>query len=282
MDFLEKVVAERRADVAAARELGAAEGRTQAPRVEPPGTGPIQLSLRGAIDSRRRQGTLAVIAEVKRVSPALGPLGPTVDPAAQARAYAAAGAAAISVLVEPRHWGGSREDLRAVRDAVAIPVLAKDVIVDPLQIAWARAAGADAILLIAEALDDAQLAALLADARRRGMEVLVEAHEAEAFGRAVASGARIVGANARNLRRPEEIDRGRARLLHSFVRPNQIFVAESGIESAADAAALPARVDAVLVGTALMRMERPGELITAISGVRRLARPPRRTPAGAR
>jgi len=276
-DFLETVVAERRAHAAALRDSGWTFERPKgAQRRE------WARSLRAAL-GRRRDGRLAVIAEVKRVSPALGALAPNVDPAAQARAYVAAGAAAISVLVEPLHWGGSLDDLRAVREAApTVPVLAKDVIVDAVQIAEADAAGADAILLIAEAFDDAHLAALLSEARRRGMEVLVEAHEAEAFGRAVASGARIVGANARNLRRPEEIDRGRARLLHSFVRRDQIFVAESGIESAADAAALPARVDAVLVGTALMRTERPGELIKALAGVRRSARSPRTISAGAR
>jgi len=276
-DFLETVVAERWAHAVALNRSGWTFERPKGTR-----RSEWARSLRAAI-GRRHAGGLAVIAEVKRISPALGALTPNVDPAAQARAYAAAGAAAISVLVEPRHWGGSIDDLRAVREAApTIPLLAKDVIVDPVQIAEADAAGADAILLIAEALDDEQLAALLAEARRRGMDVLVEAHEAVAFGRAVASGARIVGANARNLRRPEEIDRGRARLLHSFVRPEQLFVAESGIESVEDAAALPARVDAVLVGTALMRSERPGDLIKAIAGVRRSARPPRRTPAGAR
>jgi len=276
-DFLETVVAERRAHAAALNRDGWTFDRPKGARRPE-----WARSLRTAL-GRRRDGRLAVIAEVKRVSPALGALAPNVDPAAQARVYVAAGAAAISVLVEPLHWGGSLDDLRAVREAApTVPVLAKDVIVDAVQIAEADAAGADAILLIAEALDDAHLSALLSEARRRGLEVLVEAHEAEAFGRAVASGAHIVGANARNLRRPEEIDRGRARLLHSFVRPDQIFVAESGIESAADAAALPARVDAVLVGTALMRMERPEELIKALAGVRRAARSPRTISAGAR
>ncbi len=278
MDLLETVVAERRAHAAEVNARGWTFERPKGTRRSEP-----VRSLRAAIESPRQQGRLAVIAEIKRVSPALGPLAPNVDPAAQARAYAAAGAAAISVLVEPRHWGGSLDDLRAVREAVpAIPVLAKDVIVDPVQIAEADGAGADAILLVAEALDDGQLTALLAEARRRGLEVLVEAHDAAAFGRAVASGAAVVGANARNLRHPDEIDRGRARLLHSFVRPEQLFVAESGIESAEDAMALPARVDAVLVGTALMRADRPGELVKQLSSVRRPWHAPRRTPAGAR
>ncbi len=277
-DFLETVVAERRAHAEQLRDRGWSFERPKGTR-----RSESVRTLHAAIERRTGMGRLAVIAEVKRVSPALGPLAPDIDPAAQARAYAAAGASAISVLTEPRHWGGSLDDLRVVREAVpTIPVLAKDVVVDVLQIAEADEAGADAILIIAEALDDAQLAALLAETWRRGMDALVEAHEAAAFGRAVASRARIVGANARNLRRPEEIDRSRARLLHSFVRPGQLFVAESGIESAADAAALPARVDAVLVGTALMRSGRPGELIKEISSLHRARRAPRGTPAGAR
>jgi indole-3-glycerol phosphate synthase len=216
-----------------------------------------------------RDRGLAVIAEVKRRSPALGPLGETIDVASLAKSYARAGAAAISVLTESHHWGGSIEDLVAVREAVNIPVLCKDVIVDEYQLAQARAAGADAVLLIAEALDDAALRRLMERARNLGLGVLVEAHEAAAFGRAVATGASVVGVNARNLRRPKEIDIGRVRQLHSFARPDQILVAESGIETVNDAQLLPARVNAVLIGTALIRAEDPGPLIHGIASIKR-------------
>jgi indole-3-glycerol phosphate synthase len=214
-------------------------------------------------------GPIAVIAEVKRRSPALGSFGEVLDVASIAKAYAAAGAVAISVLTEPNHWGGSIEDLVAVRGAVDIPVLCKDVIVDEYQLVQARAAGADAVLLIAEALDDALLRRLVERARSLGLGVLVEAHEAAAFGRAVATGVSVVGVNARNLRRPSEIDIGRVRQLHTFTRREQVLVAESGIESVNDVQLLPARVNAVLIGTALMRADDPAPLIHGIASIKR-------------
>ncbi|HET7701562.1 MAG TPA: indole-3-glycerol-phosphate synthase [Candidatus Limnocylindria bacterium] len=271
MSFLERVVAERRADAAAAREHRSP--REAQPRAVPdPGTVGDDVFTQ-ALRRRRQAGRLAVIAEVKRISPADGPLAAGVDPAAQARRYVAdaeGGATAISVLTEPRHWGGSLADLKAVRAAVSVPVLCKDVIVDEHQIAEARAAGADAVLLIAEALTDAELRRFVALARELGMGALVEAHEPAAFGRAVASGAAVVGANARDLREPGVIDRGRARLLAPLVGAEQIFVAESGIASAEDARLLPARVDAVLVGTALMRAADPAPLIRALASIDRV------------
>jgi len=173
------------------------------------------------------------------------------------------------VLTEPRHWGGSIADLAAVRAAVDVPILAKDIVVDSYQVYEARAAGADAVLLIAEALHDAMLKRLVALVERLGMTALVEAHDVLAFGRAVACGTRVVGVNARDLRRPSEIDVGRVRQLHAFAHGSQILVAESGISSADDVRLLPARVDAVLVGTALMRAGDPAPLIHAIASVRR-------------
>jgi indole-3-glycerol phosphate synthase len=173
------------------------------------------------------------------------------------------------VLTERRHWGGSLADLVAIRAAVDVPLLAKDVIVDAYQIYEARAAGADAILLIAEALEGDELRHLVSVAKKLGMSPLVEAHEASAFGRAVSSGAEVVGVNARNLRKPSEIDVGRVRQLHTFVHPDQVLVAESGITTVDDARMLPGRVDAVLVGTALMRADDPGPLIHGIASVKR-------------
>lgn len=262
--FLEQVVAERTADVL--------EARTRRPaRTIDLEHAPPARSLFRALAERGPEH-LAVIAEVKRVSPARGALaGPGLDPAALALVYAGAGAAAISVLTEPRHWGGSLDDLRAVRRAVKVPVICKDVIVDEYQIREARAAGADAVLLIAEALDDELLMRLLRATEALGMEALVEAHDPAAFGRAVRTRARIVGANARDLRDPSVIDRSRARLLHTFVRPEQLFVAESGIGSAADLAELPARVDAILVGTALMTAARPATLVRELATAKRPA-----------
>ena len=276
-DFLEQVIAERRADVARAkanvaeesllaraRERAAARPRGTYERGDARGFGDRFTS-----SLRVLQGRLGVIAEVKRRSPALGTLNADADPASLALAYEAAGATAVSVLTEPRHWGGSLEDLVAVSEAVRIPVLCKDVIVDEYQIVQARSAGADAVLLIAEALSDAELHRFIARASSLGMGALVEAHEPVAFGRAVAAAGLVIGVNARNLRRPSEIDVGRVRQLHSFARDGQILVAESGIESVEDARLLPARVDAVLVGTALMRAADPMLLIQGIAAIRR-------------
>jgi indole-3-glycerol phosphate synthase len=297
-DFLEQVIAERRADAVASERRAitvdlASDGRDNVwSRAMKAGTVdglvaglgawsqpifPIRHgdAFTAALQVRRAEGHLAVIAEVKRVSPALGVLEANAEPAALARGYAAAGATAISVLTEPRHWGGSMGDLAAVRDALpAMPILCKDVIVHPQQIVEARAAGADAVLLIAEALTDEELRTLMAHARTLNMGVLLEAHEPVAFGRAAALRTSVIGINARNLRRPSEIDIGRARQLHGFAEPGQILVAESGIASVDDARLLPARVDAVLIGTALMRSADPKPLISAIAAIRRSAPTP--------
>ena len=259
MDFLDTVVAERRADARAAR-------RDAVRPMRPSGARP---SLVQAIRAERARGRVAVIAEVKRRSPARGTLASDVDPASLASRYAQAGAAAISVLTEPRHWGGSVEDLIAVANAVALPVLYKDVVVDERQLEEADAAGASAVLLIAEALDDATLAAFIERTETLGMTALVEAHEPAAFARAAASGATVVGVNARNLRVPAELDRTRVDALQTLVRPGQLLVAESGIASAADVTALPPRVDAVHVGTALMTAADPGALVRSLAAARR-------------
>jgi indole-3-glycerol phosphate synthase len=154
---------------------------------------------------------------------------------------------------------------------VKVPLLCKDIVVDEYQVWQARAAGADAVLLVAEALGEAELARLVDLVFDLGMEPVVEAHDPTAFGRAVRTRARVVGANARDLRDPSVIDRSRARLLHTFVRPGQLFVAESGIASAADLAELPARVDAILVGTALMKAAHPAVLVRELAQAKRPA-----------
>lgn len=282
-DFLEQVIAERHADIAQAkRDAFGKQLWIGAPRSRIIGRDASGRALMWAHGSGgdgftaalgRLHGRLGVIAEVKRRSPALGTLNAAVDPVTQALRYEAAGAVAISVLTEPRHWGGSLVDLAAVSQAVHIPVLCKDVIVDEYQILQARAAGADAVLLIAEALTDEELRRFIERATTLGMGTLVEAHEPVAFGRAVNTGATVVGVNARNLRRPTEIDIGRIRQLHTFAREAQVLVAESGIGTIDDARLLPARVGAVLVGTALMRSEDPTPLISGISAIQRAGTP---------
>ncbi|HYR94333.1 MAG TPA: indole-3-glycerol phosphate synthase TrpC [Methylomirabilota bacterium] len=273
-DFLEQVVASRREYVRDAKARRPIEDLLRRPIRRVPGPGRFGRALR----DRASTGHLGVIAEVKRTSPALGTLASAgLSAADQALRYEAAGATAISVLTEPRFWGGSLEDLAAVRAVVSIPVLCKDVIVDEYQIAQAYAAGADAVLLIAEALSDAELRHLRVRAGSLSLDTLVEAHESVAFGRAVGCGSLVVGINARNLRDPKDIDIGRARQLHSFAKEGQILVAESGIASADDARLLPARVDAVLVGTALMRAGDPAPLIRALAGIRRTGKYERTT-----
>jgi indole-3-glycerol phosphate synthase len=280
-DFLEQVVAARREYVEDAklarpeRQLLGAMKQNAWDRFHRSSGGTLWSNGLGnafdaALVGRRNQGKLAVIAEVKRVSPALGALASgSLDVAAQASRYAFGGATVVSVLVEPTFWGGSIDDLRAVRMSIDIPVLAKDVIVDEYQIVEARAAGADAVLLIAEALTDEEIRRFRKRAAELSMGTLIEAHEAVAFGRAVDCGSLAVGVNARNLRRPKEIDIGRVRQLHTFAKQGQLLVAESGITNADDVRLLPARVDAVLVGTALMRETDPAPLVQELAAIPR-------------
>jgi indole-3-glycerol phosphate synthase len=280
-DFLEQVARERRAYVAAARIARPLEEVVRAAKRAAIGRG--TLSFAKALRDRRSEGRLAVIAEVKRTSPALGRLSEIEDPARLAQRYQEGGAAAISVLVEPRHWGGSLEDIRVVEPAVRrlaavdpegtphvvpIPVLAKDVVVDEYQIAEAGAAGAHAVLLIAEIFETADLTRLAGFAHELGMDALVEAHEPEAFMRALRSGAPAVGVNARDLRQPAHLDRYRIHELASELVTDQVLVAESGITSVQDARALPPRVDAILVGTALVTSGDPAAFVRALADVR--------------
>lgn len=211
-----------------------------------------------------------LIAEVKRASPSKGLLAERFEPVEQALAYAAGGAAAISVLTEPKSFLGSLDHLRAVRAAVDVPVLRKDFILDPYQIYEARAAGADAILLICALLDDTQLTEYLALTHDLGMEALVEAHNAQEAVRAVAVGARVIGVNSRDLH-TFAVDTNVVRHLRPLVPEERVFIAESGIFDALGAARARAwGADVILVGEALMRSLDPTakahELATAAGG----------------
>ena len=199
-----------------------------------------------------------VIAECKRRSPSRGILRRDYDPAAHAAAYAAAGAAAVSVLTEPTFFDGSLDHLRAARQAVTLPLLRKDFIVDRYQLAEAAAAGADAVLLIVGALEPPALARLLGDAHDLGLAALVEVHDAEEIPRAIDAGARIVGVNSRDLRTlrvdPAVLETA-ARLLPAHV----VRVAESGIRERADIDRLAAMgYHAFLVGERLIAQPDPG------------------------
>ncbi|HEY7123560.1 MAG TPA: bifunctional indole-3-glycerol-phosphate synthase TrpC/phosphoribosylanthranilate isomerase TrpF [Ktedonobacterales bacterium] len=193
-----------------------------------------------------------LIAEVKKASPSKGLLCPDFDPLALARTYEANGASAISVLTEPHFFQGSLEHLSAVRAAVAVPVLRKDFIVDPYQVYQARAAGADAILLICSQLDDAQLHTLLHLAHELGMRCLVEVHDEEETDRAVASGARIIGINNRDLR-DFHVDIKTTQRLRALIPEDRVVVSESGLHTAADVTTLREwQVQALLVGEAIV------------------------------
>jgi indole-3-glycerol phosphate synthase / phosphoribosylanthranilate isomerase len=211
------------------------------------------------------RGPARLVAEIKRASPSKGLLAADFDPVARARAYAAGGAAAISVLTEPRFFLGSLDHLAAVRAAVRLPVLRKDFLLEHYQVYEARAAGADAVLLICALLDDAALRELLALAMTLGMEALVEAHDAGETRRAVAAGAQMVGVNSRDLR-TFAVDPDVVQRLRPLVPDDRVFVAESGIADASGAARARAwGADAILVGEALMRAQNPAALAGALA-----------------
>ncbi len=203
---------------------------------------------------------LSIIAEVKRRSPSGGTLADSVDPATQARRYAEGGARAVSVLVDRAYFGGSWNDLSEVSQFGTTPVLCKEFIIDARQVRHARRAGADACLLIVAALDDARLSELLREIESLGMDALVETHDEREVRRAVDAGARIIGVNNRNLT-TLEIDLSTVERLEPLVPSECVLVAESGYNTTDDLARLPDTVNALLVGTALMRSADPAKTL---------------------
>jgi indole-3-glycerol phosphate synthase len=203
----------------------------------------------------------ALIAEVKRASPSAGMIAEDVNPSVLARGFQAGGAAAVSVLTEPRHFQGSLADLQAVRSSVSIPVLRKDFLIHPSQVIEARASGADAVLLIVAALTDAQLRALLEAAGDVGLATLVETHSDEDLRRALDSDAKLIGVNARDLE-TLEVDVAGALARVGRVPDDRISVLESGISTRANVdAAMEAGASAILVGEALMRADDPARAV---------------------
>jgi len=242
-----------RARAAAYAQVPAAAGLTSEARVRPP------------FGAALRSGGVQVIAEVKRSSPSQGDIAP-LEPAEAARAYEAGGAAAISVLTEEAHFGGTLEHLREVARAVRLPLLRKDFTVHPRQLTEAREAGASAVLLIAAVLGGA-LAPYLAYAHALGLEALVEVHDEAELDAALAAGARVLGVNNRDLRTLEVDLRVAPRLLRAARRRGYagVTVAESGYRSAAELEPLLGLADAVLVGTGLARS---GDLRGALEALR--------------
>jgi indole-3-glycerol phosphate synthase len=211
---------------------------------------------RGFADALRTvtaAGRFALIAEMKRKSPSGGDIRPGFDPAAIAQDYQAAGAACLSVLTDTPYFGGRDEDLKAARDAAPMPALRKDFMIDPYQIAESRALGADCILLIVAALDDAQLSELLAETRRWTMDALIEVHDEDELDRALTLDAKLIGINNRNLK-TLKTDLATFERLAPRVPADRLLVAESGLRDTADLRRMTAaRAGAFLVGESLQR-----------------------------
>jgi indole-3-glycerol phosphate synthase len=219
-----------------------------------------------------RRPNVAVIAEVKRRSPSKGWINPSITAADQARAYEKGGAAAISVLTEPEHFGGSSEDLVSVRSTVAIPVLKKDFHVHPIQLIEARALGASAALLIARALSPENLGEMMTAARSLGLETLVEVRDEDELNRALDLGAEVVGINNRNLE-TLSIDPATSERLLQLIPTAVIAIAESGVGSSADIERVAAcGADAVLVGSAISAASDPTEAVRSLASVPRTSR----------
>jgi indole-3-glycerol phosphate synthase len=218
-------------------------------------------SFAGAL---RQKGRVNVISEYKRRSPSKGSIREDLFPQDVARDYAAAGAAALSVLTDQEFFGGHLDHLTAARGATELPVIRKDFVVDAYQVWEARAANADAILLIVAALSDAELAKLLAEAKAASLDVLVEVHDAEELTRAVGAGASIIGVNNRNLKTMEVRLETSLDLLPK-IPAGAVKVAESGIKTGADIQKLRAAgFDAFLIGEHLMLAPRPGEALSSL------------------
>jgi indole-3-glycerol phosphate synthase len=259
--FLAHVCAQALSRVATARRrepLEALRARATATPPPPPFGGALS---RGSI-----------IAEVKRASPSRGVIAGDCDAQAQAAAYVAGGAAAVSVLTEPEHFRGDLNDLRSVAATVPVPVLRKDFVVDPYQMFEARAAGAAAALLLVAALDQRQLSMLLAAARDAGIEALIEVHDTAEAERAAAAlstlprgdRAPVIGVNARDLRRLS-VDREVFTVVVGALPPGVVVVAESGVDGPADVERYVSEgADAVLVGEHLMRAGDPAAATRAL------------------
>lgn len=258
--YLDRIIAAHRAQ--AAEDRRSLEALRDEAAAQPPARG-FAAALAGA------EG-LAVISEVKRASPSKGELNVDLDPAVVARAYEAGGATCLSVLTDADWFRGSAADLRAARGAVAIPVLRKDFTVAAADVCDARIMGADAVLLIVAALDDAELADFHALATEVGLDVLVEVHDEPELERALAVGASLVGVNQRDLV-TFEVDTERAVRMAPQMPAGVIRVAESGVRGVADATDLAeAGYHAVLVGESLVTA---GDHAAAVAALRAVGRP---------
>ncbi len=250
MSFLERISIEKRKEV---------ERLLEAPWPDTTAA-PQPRSLAAALQS----APFGAIAEIKRRSPSQGPIRPNADAAEIATSYAAAGAAALSILTDNPHFGGHISDVKAVRDCVDLPLLRKDFLLHPVQVHQARAAGADAVLLIVAMLSIEELRTLAAEAASLGMESLVEVHTPTELAVALEVKAPIIGVNSRDLK-TMDIDLSRAEALLSDIPSHVVRVAESGIHTPAQRdRMIQAGAQAMLVGTSLMKAPHPGQALQAL------------------
>lgn len=260
-DILRRILANTREELAA-RMAAVPPAEIRAMADDAPAPRDFAAALRG--------DEVAIIAEIKRASPSEGAIREgAFDPAAIARQYEDAGAAALSVLTDRAFFAGKLQYLTAAREACSIPVLRKDFIIDEYQLHEARAAGADAVLLIVVALSPTLLGDLLALAESLGMAALVESHDEAQLEVALASGAGVLGVNNRDLR-TFEVSLSVTERLAAMVPDGRVLVAESGVHTREDVVRLAAAgADAALIGTALMRADDPGEALRGLTGVHR-------------
>jgi len=247
-DILDKIAAYKRIDVAARKAARSwTELEEAAMSASPP------RGFRRALERAHAPGRLALIAEIKKASPSKGLIRADFDPPALARAYAHGGAACLSVLTDAPSFQGHDDYLAAAREAVALPCIRKDFLVDPWQVAESRALGADCILVILSMVDDSLAAELLSEAARFGMDALVETHDEAEMARAARLGATLVGVNNRSLR-TFEVDLANTEQLAALAPENALLVTESGIFTPADVVRLErSGARAMLVGESLMR-----------------------------
>jgi indole-3-glycerol phosphate synthase len=255
---LDRIVERKRQEVAAARVA-----RPLAELEPLLATAPLPRDFFAAVAA---PGGIRLIAEFKRCSPSAGEIRPGAEPAEIARGYEAAGAAALSVLTDGEGFGGCLADLVAAREAVTLPVLRKEFIIDAYQVVEARAHGADAVLLIAECLDDCHLRSLYRQILDLGMTPLVELHSEEHLPRVLDLGATLIGINNRDLR-SMTTDIGHVLRLRDRVPAECVLVAESGIRSRADVERLEAAgIGAMLVGESLLASDDPAHAAATLLG----------------
>lgn len=258
--ILDQIVATKGREIAAARQRRPEPELIAALAAAPP--------PRDFFAALAKPGPIRLIAEVKKASPSQGVIRADFDPVAIAQTYERHGAACISVLTDESYFQGSLDYLRQIRAAVNLPVLRKDFILDRYQLLEARAAGADAVLLIAECLDDCRLRALHNEALELGLTPLVELYEPANLPRVLDAGATLIGVNNRDLR-TFQVDLGHTLRLRSQIPPECLLVGESGIRTREDVERLEAAgVDAMLVGESLMRQPDIGAAVDRLLGRR--------------